>query len=427
MKDMRGSVGANVKPKIFLYDLPELKELKDWNKYGDVTDTRYGLDQLLPALLHDSPYITKNAEEADYFMPDVWLQWPHSATNLDRVVEAVRMAGPWWDKTGGADHIFVVSADQGRCSYPKGGPAQKSIFLLHYGGGTNLKNEECDFDAGWTSKCDRELMFSDLVAEGKEGDVQLCFLYGQDIVVPFSGHERHVSVDDHQALLSGQVWDFIPPKNPYLHPEQAALTHNRTTALFFSGQLDSPAPPGGKPWQGMQYSHGVLQTVHKMWGHLNHYQITEGGMPDTQYFDRLAGSVFCLATEGWGWTPYLKAAITRGCIPVVVQDGAEIDFESQLPWFHMGLRLPMWMVPKLAPILEYVEKKGRVPMMQTILGCTWRLFWWRRPHGRAFEVLMCELKRRKLGAERMQVNLEECRMECGDGKWVDVKSGWNNV
>ena len=41
---------------------------------------------------------------------------------------------------------------------------------------------------------------------------------------------------------------------------------------------------------------------------------------------------------------------------------------------------------------------------------------WRRPHGRAFEVVMCELKRRALGAALSQkrVDWEKCELYCGD-------------
>eukprot|EP00955_Chlamydomonas_euryale_P024861 261976-Chlamydomonas_euryale.AAC.3 len=55
---------------------------------------------------------------------------------------------------------------------------------------------------------------------------------------------------------------------------------------------------------------------------------------------------------------------------------------------------------------------------------------WRRPHGRAFEVVVCELKRRLLGAAagRMRMDWEACAMYCGDDTPVVINgSEWNNV
>lgn len=52
--------------------------------------------------------------------------------SMDEVVAEVKKLGPHWDKKGGADHIFVVTADPGRCQYPQE-IVRKSIFLTHMG------------------------------------------------------------------------------------------------------------------------------------------------------------------------------------------------------------------------------------------------------------------------------------------------------
>lgn len=45
----------------------------------------------------------------------------------------------------------------------------------------------------------------------------------------------------------------------------------------------------------------------------------------------------------------------------------------------------------------------------TRLGCRWR-----RPEGRAFEMTMCELKRRVLGATKIALDTEACTLDCGE-------------
>ena len=66
-------------------------------------------------------------------------------------------------------------------------------------------------------------------------------------------------------------------------------------------------------------------------------------------------------------------------------------------------------------------------MTEQALSCVWRLHWWRRPYGRAFELTMCELKRRALGAAKVEVDLEACTLKCGDSQVVDLKSAYNNI
>ena len=47
---------------------------------------------------------------------------------------------------------------------------------------------------------------------------------------------------------------------------------------------------------------------------------------------------------------------------------------------------------------------------------------WRRDHGRAFEVVMCELKRRLLGKPQILVDTNACTLDCGDGVLVNLNS-----
>ncbi len=51
---------------------------------------------------------------------------------------------------------------------------------------------------------------------------------------------------------------------------------------------------------------------HSMMALLSHH--THGS-----YWDKLSSSIFCVAAAGWGWGGRMKTAVTRGCIPVIVQ------------------------------------------------------------------------------------------------------------
>jgi hypothetical protein len=39
----------------------------------------------------------------------------------------------------------------------------------------------------------------------------------------------------------------------------------------------------------------------------------------------------------------------------------------------------------------------------------------------------CELKRRLLGVPKIKLDVHQCALDCGDGKWVMLKEGYNNV
>lgn len=91
-----------------------------------------------------------------------------------------------------------------------------------------------------------------------------------------------------------------------------------------------------------------------------------------------------------------------------------------------AIRVPMFMMHKLPDFLHAFNNTGRVAKMQKAMECTWRLHWWRRDEGRAFEVVMCELKRRLLG-KPMKLDTEKCELYCGDDRPVKIAEGYNNV
>jgi len=110
----------------------------------------------------------------------------------------------------------------------------------------------------------------------------------------------------------------------------------------------------------------------------------------------------------------MKMAVLAGCVPVIIQDGVKVEWEEQLPLEDYAIRVPMWLVHKLPQILEHYEASGRLARMQAALRCAWRLHWWRRPHGRLFELVMCELKQRVAGVSgRIHVDWDACTLTCG--------------
>ena len=66
-----------------------------------------------------------------------------------------------------------------------------------------------------------------------------------------------------------------------------------------------------------------------------------------------------------------------------------------------------------------------VEKFQANLKCVWRLYWWKRPDGRAFEMTMCALKARLLN-QKVHLDLRSCKINCGSG-FVDFNAAMHSV
>ena len=85
-----------------------------------------------------------------------------------------------------------------------------------------------------------------------------------------------------------------------------------------------------------------------------------------------------------------------------------------MPLIKYAIRIPLWLVHRLESILLHYVESGEWAKMRKAIECTWRLHRWSQPEGRAFEVLMCELRRRLVGGE-IELDTETCTIKCGGG------------
>lgn len=420
-----------VRPLIFIYEPPDdvWAKFKNETEYGDITDTYYGLDQLLPQLLRASPHYTNDSSLADYFFVDGWWAWPSppsSTVSIADGINVIRKLYPFWDRKNGSDHLIVVSRDQGRCEpYAQSELLSKAIVISHYGRlvKENLFFGQCDLSRFWGGICDEEMTLGESAILKQPVDFsRRCYFSGQDIVVPPTCFEPH----PHKP----STYKF---KTPFLNPELRSL--NRSIILEYSGGINIQ-PKSDKPWVDAGYSFGARQTMHRMFKNTTGFSLLDHHTHEN-YWERKSSSIFCLAAAGWGWGGRMKNAVTRGCIPLIVQDGILVEWEEQVPLKDYALRVPMWMVHKTPDILNAFIGSGRGAKMHKALECSWKLHWWRRSvgrpgrdQGRAFEVLMCTLKRRLIlgtGRQMIPLDLDECSIECGDGKKVMLNEYINGV
>ena len=79
-----------------------------------------------------------------------------------------------------------------------------------------------------------------------------------------------------------------------------------------------------------------------------------------------------------------------------------------------AIRVPLWLTHRLESILEHFVETGEYTKLRQALECTWRIHRWSQPEGRAFEMLMCELRKRLVGGE-IELDTDACTIKCGGG------------
>jgi len=359
--------------------------------------TFYGLDFVWYDMLRASPYVTTDPEKADYFYFPVFPYWSNNV-DVQEIVAAIKKAGPWWERKEGADHIFTVPHDFGRCDWGKWWEMGKVILIHHFGKVYEGSiDNPCDPLKKWSDSCDPWFVEAQkLQAEGISGH-RPCHIMRHDIVVPPTPWEH-------------------PERTRFVNPD---LRHARKDLIFFAGPVNIHHGQDhnyDEPWSDNLYSFGARQSFARMFRNYPGVRMFEQHI--SNYADQLSKVKFCIAAAGWGWGGRMKAAVTHGCIPLIIQDGIKVEWEDELPMFDFAIRLPGMYLHRLPEILHKYVRTGHAARLQKNLKCVWRLYWWTRPHGRAFEMTMCTLKSRLLGV-KLQLDLNTCTLRCGDDKVVD--------
>ncbi|KAG1654903.1 hypothetical protein FOA52_011063 [Chlamydomonas sp. UWO 241] len=399
----RGLVREVKSPKIYVYNISEThrsnREAYEW-----MHTSLYGLEIVFPTLLLDSPYVTDNPEEADYFYIWAWLYYS-TDRKLEGVLSEISKL-PYWERKGGKDHIFTIVHDEGLCDWKQQnrfGPIRDSIIMQHWGKVTGIPiDNPCHMVDKWAASCDQVFRMVDAQTAGHEPFP--CYVKGKDLLVPTITSENTETT-------------------PYLNP---ALNVNKTTLIIFGGGINKTHLSSEEhPERDAGYSFGVRQTFARLYHGHPGVKIFYEMVPD--YWEHFSASTFCLAPAGWGWGARVKSAVTRGCIPVIIQDGIKVEWEDDLPLQEYAVRVPFMYIHRLPEILHRIERvPGRIAQMRRNLECVWQLHWWNRPHGRAFEMTMCVLKAR-LHNTQPRLDLRVCRLFCGTDEAVNFKHGETGI
>eukprot|EP00931_Biecheleriopsis_adriatica_P065210 TRINITY_DN39808_c0_g1_i1.p1 TRINITY_DN39808_c0_g1~~TRINITY_DN39808_c0_g1_i1.p1 ORF type:complete len:540 (+),score=90.61 TRINITY_DN39808_c0_g1_i1:68-1621(+) len=275
--------GSNL--RIFVYDLPDRTLGVLHCHHG-----QWGLEVLIPHWLRQGSCITKDPDEADFFLVP-WHTWcdrivyKMNQTFPKREVSAVYIdllkrreeLLPHWSRHEGRDHVFIFS-DQGMNFFPEWRDyIPHSVFAV---------------TEALTPKCGPS-----------------CFNPWKDFVIP--GHTDYFR---------------------YRRMREFNLPSEQRTLLFnFHGR---------HPGLNDLYKNNVVRgKIIEVFSGIE--GVSVGGFTD-DYFERMGSSHFCLVPMGTSsWTNHLYESFFAGCIPVILSDNFKVPFENLLDWPSFSVKWPM--------------------------------------------------------------------------------------
>ena len=328
---------------------------------------------------------TLDPHEADLFFVPLFTYYTATENtgcpraDVKVVTQHLKVTMPFfWQRHGGADHIFFATGDGGFCGMDSPGPSQGPIYISHFGLMAGFREGMSAFDK-FPDKFDRQRTLEQQLRKN-----EWVFAPHKDIVVP--------------AYVAAGTPRTTPRGCPTLpRPEQM---HNCTPVGIdlHRGWRDLLVHAGGI-WGCMNsgrqtvspYSLGMRQRLYQEFGNAStspepRIRITSSRIPDSTW----ALSKYCLAPAGDGWGIRMAKSAALNCVPLIAQPYVMQGFEDLLPYEHFSKRLEFKQVPQLPAML----RAGGLPQMvrmRAMLEVVRPAFTWDEQMGLAYNYTILSL------------------------------------
>ena len=345
-------------PRVFVYDLPRRFNKELSRKYKRCTTDQYGTEVLFhEELLRDKNlYRTTNPDRADFFLVPVYgecflwqyvmpkkkgREYSFGLTN-QLYLDALNIIKqyPYWERSGGRDHVFVFPGARGPTIFQDWEEhIKESIFL--------------------TPEGDRKAAY---------------FNTWKDIVIPgLEADAMFVDPENRRELEN----DFNTPKK-YL--------------AFFRGTINHR--------DGWAYSRGLRPRLQKLLANETDviYDTKHSTCDRKCYRREMSQSKFCLNPLGWTpWTLRFYQALMVRCIPVMIADDIEFPYENEIDYSEISLKIRENDVDNIVEILRSFSEEERTKKLEAI-DRVWMMFTYQKPPqpGDAFHTVMRELARKRI-------------------------------
>ena len=335
----------------------------------------------------------------------------------------IRFTYPYWNASGGRDHVWFIPGEKLTCVVPKPILAA-SIVVGHWGARKGFTRQPTD-----------------------------CVDPLKDIVVPPITPIQHDLAEYHRRLqqpllaASAKSIELIAQRSgPLLLFAGGIVSFGASQERKRRGGIDSlskqqklqdivtkeskrqcsdPADIRPAYCRG-RYSMGVRQAVwrQRLWEEPD-MKIVSAGIPN--YLGIAATSRFCLHTEGNSWGTRLIDQMAIEGLPLIVNDGMIFPYENVLPrevYASFSIHLSKARIPEIATVLRNISNASRLEMHARLREHK-RGFIWFRPEGLAYEYTLASLGERVISWVRSNTSRPEGgsrrrhgrRRAKGRGRW----------
>lgn len=319
---------------IFIYEVPpELSFRFGRHINPNYQSERRFLDRLLP----DGNARTLDPESADLFLvPFFDTYGPAENRFCDRarfemIVHWLRARHPYWDRSGGRDHVFFLNGDRGACGFGTAGLSP--IFVSHFGLLGTFR----------TMKESAERVVARKKLELEENETKLgrkmtsgawCYSPHKDIVAP----------------------PYLPA--PPVLPSASDRRGRASRLLVHAGGIWGALTDKPGLERPTYYSMGVRQRLYEIYGTGGSSPVpaicilnsSVGGRSATLKF--MQSSDFCLATCGDGWGMRWSQSMLAGCLPLIAQPLVVQPLEDVLDFDAFSRRVEAHKLEELPQVLS---------------------------------------------------------------------------
>ncbi|XP_010243240.1 PREDICTED: probable glucuronoxylan glucuronosyltransferase IRX7 [Nelumbo nucifera] len=297
--------------KVYIYDLP-LRYNADWLANERCSNHLFAAEVAIHKALMDSDVRTLNPWEADFFFVPVYVSCNFSTVNgfpslgharplLASAVQLISLEMPFWNRSGGSDHVFVASHDYGACFH-----AMEEVAI----------------------------------ADGIPP-----FLKKSIILQTFGVSFRHPCQDVENVLIP----PYVSPESIRSTLETAPENGKRDIWAFFRGKMEVHP----KNISGRFYSKRVRTVIWEKYNRHRKFYLKRHRF--VGYQSEIVRSVFCLCPLGWApWSPRLVESVALGCVPIIIADGIRLPFSDAVRWPEISLTVAQRDVGSLDKILDHV-------------------------------------------------------------------------
>eukprot|EP00897_Mesotaenium_endlicherianum_P002165 jgi/Mesen1/1977/ME000147S01071 len=343
------------RPRLYVYEMRvhDVAWLYKHSRHLDWQEPFYFIERAL-----NNEFRVADGKHADFFFVPLIFRWHNERIkHLQSAIAYIEATWPFWNRSNGADHIFLTNDDWGNCEMDlsaKGFGTEELAVPITLSLWSYTKNM-------WAAP-DRP-----------------CFVNGKDIALP--------------PKMTPHLYPVVPYWGDADNPAAAAAAvaaadAERDLLLYFKGYPAFDAQvwtSRGKGYRQYMWSFGVRQRMFEIWeGRENETGIVLdrtglNGALYGGYLEGMARSVFCFSPAGWGWGMRTTQALQAGCIPVIIQPNVTQPLEYDLlDWDTFSVKLTVEDIPTINKILRAIPAE-EIARKRAAMRDVWMRFVWTSP------------------------------------------------